>query len=838
MLNQETKRRIDAARQVLVGKVPDPKAQTEQITTALIYKFMDDMDKQSIALGGKPSHFIGEYQKYAWDKLMDAKLGGHERLKLYSEAIESFENNPSMPQLFRDIFKDAFLPYNSPETLNLFLKEINGFSSQNSENLGTAYEYLLSVLGSQGDAGQFRTPRHIIDFIVAAIDPKKHETICDPACGSAGFLISAYKHILSQHDSQTDPAKTALTPDDRGKLVGNFVGYDIDPVMVRLSLVNMYLHGFPQPTIEEYDTLSSDEKWDNDFNIMLANPPFMTPKGGVMPHQRFSVQAKRSEILFVDYIAEHLKIKGRAGVIVPEGIIFQSANAYKTLRKNLVENWGLYAVVSLPNGVFQPYSGVKTSILFIDKELAKKTDEILFVKVNNDGFDLGAQRRPIDKNDLPAALKIITEHKLKLSQSNSAPPPSARRWRDLPYNPNLKQRARELRQARNLPEVLFWQKVKNKQLMGLDFDRQRVIGEYIVDFYCKNLGAVVEIDGGSHKGKQDYDAKRERFLQNLDLLVVRFKDFEVKDNIDKVLARLRDELASRLAEIQTPRQAMPDAPLKEGNATPRLATQATPLKEGNWGAASPSLKGWQAPPDGVATNLTPTQNDMRLAVKKDKIAANGEYNLTADRYREAKYYSHTKWPMIELGELEKQEKIQFLRGHGISKKDIVETGKNKCIHYGEIYTLYQPVIKTVISRTDFEGKVLSKKGDVLIPTTTTADAMGIAVARSLNEDGVLLGGDINIIRTENQHVLSDYLALLISAPPVKNELATYAKGVNILHISNKDIRNLTIPLPPLEVQQQIVDAIEVKQRAIEAARQLIKSLERERDAILVNRLES
>jgi len=751
MLNQETKRRIDAARQVLVGKVPDPKAQTEQITTALIYKFMDDMDKQSIALGGKPSHFIGEYQKYAWDKLMDAKLGGHERLKLYSEAIESFENNPSMPQLFRDIFKDAFLPYNSPETLNLFLKEINGFSSQNSENLGTAYEYLLSVLGSQGDAGQFRTPRHIIDFIVAAIDPKKHETICDPACGSAGFLISAYKHILSQHDSQTDPAKTALTPDDRGKLVGNFVGYDIDPVMVRLSLVNMYLHGFPQPTIEEYDTLSSDEKWDNDFNIMLANPPFMTPKGGVMPHQRFSVQAKRSEILFVDYIAEHLKIKGRAGVIVPEGIIFQSANAYKTLRKNLVENWGLYAVVSLPNGVFQPYSGVKTSILFIDKELAKKTDEILFVKVNNDGFDLGAQRRPIDKNDLPAALKIITEHKLKLSQSNSAPPPSARRWRDLPYNPNLKQRARELRQARNLPEVLFWQKVKNKQ---------------------------------------------------------------------------------------TPRQAMPDAPLKEGNATPRLATQATPLKEGNWGAASPSLKGWQAPPDGVATNLTPTQNDMRLAVKKDKIAANGEYNLTADRYREAKYYSHTKWPMIELGELEKQEKIQFLRGHGISKKDIVETGKNKCIHYGEIYTLYQPVIKTVISRTDFEGKVLSKKGDVLIPTTTTADAMGIAVARSLNEDGVLLGGDINIIRTENQHVLSDYLALLISAPPVKNELATYAKGVNILHISNKDIRNLTIPLPPLEVQQQIVDAIEVKQRAIEAARQLIKSLERERDAILVNRLES
>jgi type I restriction enzyme M protein len=176
--------------------------------------------------------------------------------------------------------------------------------------------------------------------------------------------------------------------------------------MVRLSQVNMYLHGFPNPHIYEYDTLTSEEKWEERFDVMMANPPFMTPKGGIRPHKRFSVQANRCEVLFVDYIMEHLNNKGRAGIIVPEGIIFQSGKAYKELRKNLV-NDGLFAVVSLPAGVFNPYSGVKTSILFFDNEIAKKTKDFLFVKVKSDGYDLGAQRRKIEKNDLEDASVIL-----------------------------------------------------------------------------------------------------------------------------------------------------------------------------------------------------------------------------------------------------------------------------------------------------------------------------------------------------------------------------------------------------------------------------------------------
>lgn len=433
MLDTDTKRRIDTARDILVGKVPDPKSQVEQITIALIYKFMDDMDAEAEELGGNRKFFAGEFERYGWSKLIRGGLGGHEALNLYAEAITKMPENPGIPPLFRDIFKNAFLPYRDPETLRAFLKIIDEFNYDHSEKLGDAFEYLLSVLGSQGDAGQFRTPRHIIDFMVEVIQPKKNEVILDPACGTAGFLISAYKYILKENstpseignkngvdakaalDSSKIPPATGdlLTPDERGKLASNFKGYDISPDMVRLSLVNLYLHGFNDPHVFEYDTLTSQDRWNEYADVILANPPFMSPKGGIKPHNRFTIQSKRSEVLFLDYMAEHLSPGGRAAIIVPEGIIFQSGSAYKQLRQILVEN-SLVAVVSLPAGVFQPYSGVKTSILVLDKSVAKQSDTIAFFKAENDGFGLGAQRRPISKNDLPEIETEILEYLRRL----------------------------------------------------------------------------------------------------------------------------------------------------------------------------------------------------------------------------------------------------------------------------------------------------------------------------------------------------------------------------------------------------------------------------------------
>jgi len=429
MLDTDTKRRIDSCRDILVGKVPDPKSQVEQITIALIYKFMDDMDAEAEELGGSRTFFAGEFGKYGWAKLMAPSMGGFDVLVLYSEAIQKMNENDGVPPLFRDIFKNAYLPYRDPETLRSFLKEIDGFTYDHSERLGDAFEYLLSVLGSQGNAGQFRTPRHIIDFMVELIDPKKYETILDPACGTAGFLISSYKHILKRNskgyrekddheayddkgvpldmvtlDSPMHYKGDLLTPDERKRLAAAIQGYDISPDMVRLSLVNLYLHGFTNPHIIEYDTLTSEDRWNDYADVILANPPFMSPKGGIKPHKRFSVQATRSEVLFVDYIIEHLTPSGRAAVIIPQRILTDRTKSFRTLRSKLINECSLDAIITLPAGCFLPYADAETAILIFQKG-KNKTKDVWFYELLHDGFTLDDRRTPIQDNDIPDIIK-------------------------------------------------------------------------------------------------------------------------------------------------------------------------------------------------------------------------------------------------------------------------------------------------------------------------------------------------------------------------------------------------------------------------------------------------
>ena len=392
---------IKNARDVLVGKVPDPQSQIDQITLALIYKFMDAKDREARSYDLPATFFVGEYEDYSFTKVMQA-TSNPEKFTLYSKGIELLQNRTDLPSTFVSVFKDAFIPYRDPQTLNLFLVEIDKIPTDNTELLGTAFEDLLSIMGSQGDAGQFRTPRHIIDMIVEIVNPQKGETILDPACGTAGFLISAYNKI----------SKEDLSVEEREHLMNDgLVLYDINPNMVKLANVNLFLHNCKKPNIHLYDTLSEKTYWKDNYDVILANPPFMTPRGGIRPHELFNaINANRSEVLFTYYIAKHMKRDGRAGVIVPEGVVFQSANAYKNLRRMLIEENYLYAVISLPSGVFNPYSGVKTSILLMDKTIARKTDQILFVKMNNDGFDLGAQRRSIEQNDIPNIISLVKEY--------------------------------------------------------------------------------------------------------------------------------------------------------------------------------------------------------------------------------------------------------------------------------------------------------------------------------------------------------------------------------------------------------------------------------------------
>jgi type I restriction-modification system DNA methylase subunit/restriction endonuclease S subunit len=421
MLNSEVKKRINDLHDILVGQLPLPSERLELITVSLIYKFMEDMDNKAKKIGGKPSFFVKSLAKSSWSSVLNYKPTAKENaatklVENFSTAIRSIAKAEHIPDFFRSIFNNVSIRITNGKILKSFMDEISKFEYIHSEELGNAFEHLLKTVGNQKENGAFRTPRNIIHFIVNVVDPQKSDSILDPACGTGGFLIEAATHIKRHNTSpqyKKDPNKWGdLLKSWKGKLSENIQGYDNTPLMVRLSKVNMFLHQLTDPQIHEYDTISSYTRWNDKFDVILANPPFMTPKGGVKAHDKFKIQAKKAEVLFSDYILEHLKPGGRAGIIVPEGIIANSSNNdFVDLRKWAIKEMGLWAVVSLPANIFQPYSGVKTSILFIDRSSTKTKREIILLKVENDGYSLNTNRNPIKEDDLPEADEILMHFK-------------------------------------------------------------------------------------------------------------------------------------------------------------------------------------------------------------------------------------------------------------------------------------------------------------------------------------------------------------------------------------------------------------------------------------------
>ncbi|MEP1152187.1 MAG: N-6 DNA methylase [Balneola sp.] len=824
MLDTLTKKRIDDCRDILVGKLPDPKAQIEQITIGLIYKFMDDMDKEAVELGGKPKFFTDytiqdpedpkkeqtiEFEKYSWDNLFDAKVTATELLTLYSEAITKIDKNPNIPPLFRDIFKNAFLPYRDPETLKLFLKTIGEFEYTHSEKLGDAFEYLLSVMGSQGDAGQFRTPRHIIDFLVAIVDPAKNDTILDPACGTAGFLISAYKHILLKNTKENTEGLNILqynkfdkkpfnnlgdnlTPEARKKLIQNFVGYDISPDMVRMSLVNLYLHGFSDPHIYEYDTLSSEARWNESFDVILANPPFMSPKGGIRPHKKFTISSNRSEVLFVDYIAEHLNPNGKAGIIVPEGIIFQSGKAYKELRKMLVENH-LYAVISLPAGVFNPYSGVKTSILLMDKEVAKQSDEILFVKIDNDGFGLGAQRNAVKGGQLEEAVELIHEFV----------------------------RTGDLAETK-IAHTVSKAEIAKSGDYNLSGERYRAVIQQNSTYDYVELGEVSDITSSKRIFKEEYVDKGIPFYRtkeivelnkgkeiSLELYISKEKFYEIKEKFG--VPKKGDILISAVGTLGIPWLIEDEREFyfKDGNliwlknisgALPAYIKNVLEIGLKNQlitlsiGAAYKALT--IAGLKKLKIPLPP------LSIQEEIVAEIEGYQKVIDGAKAVveNYKPHIDinpdWEMVELGEI-----IKLSSGKGLTSNNIVDGpypvyGGNGINGYHNEYFLDEPTI--VI------GRVGAYCGAVHItePKSWVTDN-GLYVTSFLKE------------------IELQFISQLLTQLNINR----FAKVGGQPSISQKTVTELSITLPPVVIQRQIVTQIKREQELVSANKQLIDIFE-------------
>lgn len=871
MLDTVTKRRIDNARDILVGKVPDPKSQVEQITIALIYKFMDDMDAEAEELGGKRKFFTGDFARYGWAKLMSAGIGGHELIGLYGEGITTMPQNPGIPPLFRDIFKNAYLPYRDPETLKSFLKIIDEFSYDHSERLGDAYEYLLSVLGSQGDAGQFRTPRHIIDFMVKVMDPKKHETITDTSCGTAGFLISAYKHILKHNskdykpkpDHQADVKNDVplelltlesplhykgdlLTPDERKRLAGNIKGYDISPDMVRMSLVNLYLHGFNDPHIFEYDTLTSEERWDEYSDVIFANPPFMSPKGGIKPHKRFSIQAKRSEVLFVDYIAEHLTPAGRAGIIVPEGIIFQSQTAYKALRKMLVDN-SLVAVISLPAGVFQPYSGVKTSILILDKSRAKQSDSIAFFKVENDGFGLGAQRRAIEKNDLPDVEKALKEYFHMDIQGGQD------------KNEKSCSSILETLSSKGTALIVPKEKIAMNGDYNLSGERYREnVANTRLEWPLVPIGELCIVErGASPRPIHDF------ITDNPDgINWIKIGDAEVGSKyITSTKERVNPEGAAKSRRVKPgdfilsnsmsfgrPYIMAIDGCIHDGWLL--LRDQSSLLDQdflyNILGSKLVYSQFKQAATGGVVNNLNSeivrgVQIPLPpLEVQKEIVAEIECYQKVINGARAVldNYRPHIPinpdWPMVELGVLCNIEhgfafKGEFFVQDGLDDLPILLTPGNFMQGGG----LYFTSKNTKKYSGDFPDAFRLKRGDLVVVMTDLSPMMKIlGMPAIIDNDQFLHNQRIGKVVLKSDQVLKSFLRYAFLLEGVNGRIKREATGSTVRHTSPSRILSVEIPLPNLEIQQHIVAEIEAEQALVAANRELISRFEKKIQATL------
>jgi type I restriction enzyme M protein len=832
MLDTDTKRRIDTARDILVGKVPDPKSQVEQITIALIYKFMDDMDAEAEELGGKRKFFTVEFARFGWAQIMRPELGGHEMLALYAEGITKMPENPGIPVLFRDIFKNAYLPYRDPETLKAFLKIINEFTYDHSERLGDAFEYLLSVLGSQGDAGQFRTPRHIIDFMVEVIAPKKNEIVLDPACGTAGFLISAYKHILKSNTDKKGNVK--LTPDERGQLAKNFKGYDISPDMVRLSLVNLYLHGFTDPHIYEYDTLTSEERWNEFADVILANPPFMSPKGGIKPHKRFSIQAKRSEVLFVDYIAEHLTPTGRAAIIVPEGIIFQGQTAYKDLRKLLVENT-LVAVVSLPAGCFNPYSGVKTSILILDKSLARQSDTIAFFKVDNDGFGLGAQRRAIEKNDLPKVQtelaayiqalrsKASTESIFCLTSTAQIVPKE-----NIAANGDYNLGGERYRKGAVVG--LHWNTVPLSEVCtkitdGSHNPPERAEGGRLM-LSSQNVFDN-RLDLSNHRFVSEEDFQRENKRTNVtpgDILLT------IVGTIGRSLVVTNDMppfMLQRSVAVLGPSHSViqPDF-LARVLQSPRLQSTLQGLAQGvaQKGVYLNSLRELEIP-------LPP------LEVQKEIVAEIAGYQkiingarAVLDNYR-PQIPIHPDWPIVALSEIIESKPKNGYSGSPVDHVTNIKVLSLSATTTGKMDLTKFKYLDEVIPTA---SPCRCRRGDIYLQRGNTKELVGTAAMFDTDDENYIYPDLMIRVRADETKIQSHFLLTVLQSGSVREFVTRNAVGAagSMPKINQGIVERIPIPLPPLLIQQAIVAEIEAEQALVAANRELISRFEQKIQATL------
>ena len=417
------KQRIDQIMDTLYsGGVNNPLAAIEQISYLLFLRILWERDEKMSLIDKKYVRiFTGKWSKFAWGNFVT--LTGDDLFDSIRGAMENISELPDLSETGKLLFSRATLKIYDRPTLRAVVQAVQEMDLNPKHGIdvkGDAYEYLLSKLSSQGTAGQFRTPRHIIAMMVELVAPQPGERICDPACGTGGFLLGAFNFIKHTHTSKASLEKGEVTADKLTAADWSFLqehaftGYDNDSEMVKIAVMNLYLHQLEKSHVRFYNPLTDSRYYNDRFEVILANPPFAGSIQGESILADINLPTKSTELLFCKWFIDHLADGGRAAVIVPNGVLFASNKAAKKIRELLLDTCELEAVINLPSGVFQPYSGVGTAILVFKK--GGTTKNIWFYDLTADGFSLDQRRQATVGNDIP---DIVAKFPQRAEGSNS-----------------------------------------------------------------------------------------------------------------------------------------------------------------------------------------------------------------------------------------------------------------------------------------------------------------------------------------------------------------------------------------------------------------------------------
>lgn len=581
--------------------------------------------------------------------------------------------------------------------------------------------------------------------------------------------------------------------------------------MVRTASINMHLHGFAKPDIRNHDTLSSTDYWDERFDVILANPPFMTPKGGIQPHKKFSIKANRAEVLFVDYIANHLNpVSSRAGIVVPEGIIFQSGKAYKELRKKLVEEY-LYAVVSLPAGVFQPYSGVKTSVLLFDKQLAKKKD-ILSIDITNIGTTLDAKQSKKKGSQLPEAIEVIEAYET-----------------DREFKSSIAHLVAKSRISQGGEYNLTGSRYLNRELIN-NSDYQLVsLGDIIVESRERVKNRKIPV--WSVSNKYGFIDPREHFSKRV-----------ASDDISNYKIVNNNYFAYNPSRINVGSLALNDTDLGGCVSPMYVVFKADDSKiepkyllcllesdifndfvsNAAQGAVRAQFK--YADLANFKIPLPPLEVQRQIVAELDGYQKIIDAANTIVQSYKPTIKINPDWEMVPIRNI-----ATFIRGVTFSVRDKVDIEDSRAVFVAttkaaqEDGIRIQDLVPVAISKIKKEETFL-RNGDLLISVANSANLLGRRTFISGLDQSkkYSFGAFMGCLRPDNEIIIPEYMSVFFGDKRYKQFCLSRANTTtNISNLNWSDLGDFEIPLPSLDIQRQIVAELEAEQELINANKKLI-----------------